>query len=125
MNNIISLIIFVLFSMNLYGDSFMLNSLVEAKTLAKDTNKPILLIFGTDDCLFCVNIKTDIKNGKLTPEVEPYIICYVDIKEHKDLKQEYNVNRIPDSRIIKQDVIIKSKIGYSKNSYKEWLKNAY
>jgi thioredoxin-related protein len=107
-----------------YSADFILNSLKEAKNISKNTKQSILLIFGSNDCAFCVKLKDDISNGELTTYVDSYIICYVDIKENTEYKKEYKVNMIPDSRIIKNEKEISKATGYNKNDYSKWLQNA-
>jgi thiol-disulfide isomerase/thioredoxin len=116
-------ILLLLFSATGFSDTFVLNSLTEAKNLSKKMNKPILLIFGMDSCNFCISLKKDL-NSVLKKDVDNFIVCYLDVKSNQDLKKEYDINLIPDSRIIldeKTSSIIK---GYRTKDYKEWLQNA-
>jgi thioredoxin-related protein len=99
------------------NDSFILDSIDETQRLSHLTNKPALIIFGSDSCRFCNNLKQDILTKKLSPTIDRYIICYIDIDKNPDLKTKYSVSMIPDSRIFvnnKQTSIIK---GYSKDTY--------
>jgi thioredoxin-related protein len=105
------------------NDSFILDSIEETKRLSKLTNKPALIIFGADYCKFCNSLKEDILNNELSPIVDNYIICYIDIKSSPELKIEYNISMIPDSRILLNNQELSSKKGYSKESYKLWLEN--
>jgi len=103
------------------NDSFMLNSIEEAKNLASITNKPLLIIFGSDYCKFCQELKKDILSKKLSPDIDKYIICYIDLETDEHIKKKYNVSMIPDSRILIKDKEIKKIKGYSKNNYLKWL----
>lgn len=105
------------------NDSFILNSIEETKRLSKLTNKPALIIFGADYCKFCNSLKEDILNNELSPIVDNYIICYIDIKSSPELKKEYHISMIPDSRILLNNQELSRKKGYSKESYKLWLEN--
>ncbi len=103
-------------------DNFILDSLGEAVSLSESTKQPILLIFGADYCRYCVNLKKNIIDLELSPEIDKYIICYIDIKIHSDLKKQYSVSTIPDSRIIIDNKQQKSIIGYNRQKYISWLK---
>lgn len=106
------------------NDSFILESIDEAKQLSARTNQPILIIFGSPECVFCESLKKDILSFKLSPDIDPYIICYLDLNKDPTLKKDFNIKIIPDSRIIinnEQRTQIK---GYSKNNYIKWLNNA-
>lgn len=104
-------------------DGFILNSLEEAKTLSRITEKPLLLIFGADYCVYCSSLKADILLHKLSPEADDYIVCYIDIKNMPNMKHEYGVSIIPDSRIFLDNVEISSSKGYNIKKYRSWLKN--
>lgn len=125
MLKIINLLLFLsAVSISYAGDSFILSSLDEAKVLSERTEQPILLIFGSDDCRFCNQLKEDIINNKLSPTINRYIICYINIKDNQELKNKYNISAIPDSLIlIKQASKFRTK-GYMKDNYIQWLNNA-
>lgn len=105
------------------NDSFILSSLDEGIKLSKEVNRPLLVIFGSDNCQFCTALKNDILNLKLSPDIDNYIICYIDIKEYPELKTKYNISMIPDSRIIINDEQKSSVKGYAKQNYLKWLNN--
>jgi len=117
------LLSFIINSSLIATEDFILNSIEEAKTLSKITEKPILLIFGAEYCSYCGSLKTNILNLDLSPEINQYIVCYIDIKICVDLKKQYNVSAIPDSRIIINNQQKRSLIGYNQKKYRNWLKN--
>jgi len=117
------LLSFIINSSLIATEDFILNSIEEAKTLSKITEKPILLIFGAEYCSYCESLKTNILNLDLSPEINQYIVCYIDIKICVDLKKQYNVSAIPDSRIIINNQQKRSLIGYNQKKYRNWLKN--
>lgn len=106
-----------------YG-GFILDSLDEAKELSKSTKQPILVIFGSDNCSFCTQLKNDISNGQLTTALDPYIICYIDLKNNASYKEKYSISIMPDSRILSKDKETSKATGYTKEKYIQWLKNA-
>lgn len=105
------------------NDSFILNSIIEAKALAKEINQPLLLIFGSKSCRFCESLKNDLENNKLP--VEPFILCYIDTELEMNDKYitEYKISSIPDSRILNHNSIISTFKGYGKADYTKWLKS--
>jgi thioredoxin-related protein len=105
------------------NDGFILNSLPEANKLSRLTNKPVLLIFGADHCRFCESLKKDILDLKLSPHIDKYIICYVDIAKNPEYKKEYSVGIIPDSRIMRNNKEISKNKGYLRDNYIIWINN--
>lgn len=120
---VLAILLISLFASIGYADGFVLSSLTEAEKLSKKTKQPILLIFGSDNCGFCKSLMSDISNNKLSPEIDPYIICYINVSKEKKYKNEYNVNMIPDSRVIIDSKEIDKSVGYTKEQYKSWIKN--
>lgn len=124
MRTIIAVFLALVMNMSLIAkEGFILNSIDEAKILSRTTERPILLIFGAEYCSYCVSLKQNILNLNLSPEIDQYIICYIDIKIHTDLKKQYSVSTIPDSRIIINNQETKSVIGYNQKKYRNWLKD--
>lgn len=103
------------------NEGFILDSIEEANRLSQSTNKPLLMVFGAEYCQFCNNLKQDIINGKLSPEIDPYIICYIDVKNNTEAKTEYGVSLIPDSRIWINNREVSKNKGYSLDNYRGWL----
>lgn len=103
------------------NDGFILENLEEAKKISQITNKPVLVIFGADYCKFCDQLKKDILDFQLSPAIDKYIVCYLDVGKDKNLKKTYNIGIIPDSRIIMKDKEKSSNKGYTKNIYINWI----
>lgn len=99
----------------------MLDSLSEANELSKNTNKPVLLIFGSEQCIFCDKLKENILNNNLSESIDAYIVCYIDIDQNKEMSNEYNIQSIPDSRVLKNGLQKAKLIGFQLNNYKNWL----
>ena len=100
---------------------FILDSLDEAKQLSQSTQQPILVIFGSDNCSFCKQLKNDISNSQMKTALDPYLVCYLDLNKHEDLKKLYKINILPDSRIIDKNTQKAKLVGYSKENYIKWL----
>lgn len=124
---ILAYILFVLslllsLSIAFEADTFILESIDEAKKISKETKKEILLIFGSDKCVYCRMLKNDILEKKLGDKINTYILCFIDVD--KNIREQYSISMIPDSRIIdSNNTLISINKGYEKNKYIEWIKN--
>lgn len=89
--------------------------------LSKDIKQKFIIIFKNENCIYCNKLVKDISDD---PEMlSDTIICYIDIKENKDIVKEYKVSTIPDSRLYDNGNFIKRIIGYSgKKDYLDKLK---
>ena len=116
-------IIFSLVSCAVLADGFILGSLAEANKLAESTGKPVLLILGTKSCPHCEFLKNDLLKSKIS-SADKFIICYLGLDKNKDLKKQYSVSMIPDSRILKNNKEISSIEGYNRTKYEKWLQDA-
>lgn len=115
------LFITICFCNSLYSQDFILESMREAEILSESTQQPILVIFGSEDCVYCQQLKDDILKGTFSEQMSAYIICYIDIDNHIEYKRIYRVKTIPDSRIIYNNKEKSRTIGYSKKKFSEWL----
>jgi thioredoxin-like negative regulator of GroEL len=124
MKTLKSLIVFISLSFCSTGfaEGFVLDSLKEAQVLSKATNKPILLIVGSESCNYCLKLKNDL-NSVLKNDIDDFIVCYLDIKSNPEIKNQFNISLIPDSRIINNDRVNSIIKGYKPNDYKKWLQN--
>lgn len=105
------------------AEGFIIDSLQEAQKISESTNKPILVIFGTESCTYCGYLKRDILHNKL-PETDEYIICSINIDKNENLQKEYKVSAIPDSRIFRRFKETGSIKGYDRPKYIKWLTDA-
>jgi thioredoxin-like negative regulator of GroEL len=106
-----------------YAESYVVQDLETAIMLSQDTKMPILLVFGADWCEHCKILKDDLTKGEYGKELDKYIVCYLNVDEHKKYKAMYNVKALPDSRILVDQKETKHIVGYNKKKYKEWLSN--
>jgi thioredoxin-related protein len=93
----------------------------DAINISNDKNIPIVLIFGQESCNYCNKLKSDINSGELDSLLENKIICYIDILNNKDFIEEYEIKKIPDSRILLNNKVRSKITGYDKVKYKTWL----
>lgn len=103
--------------------SATVNTLEDAIALSESSNMPVLVVFSAEWCRYCSILKNDIDKGEYSKELDNHIVCFVDIDKRPDLKKEYEVISIPDSRILKKRIETKKIIGYDKVKYKRWLQN--
>lgn len=102
----------------------MIYDFKEASVLSQETKMPILLIFGADWCPHCKSLKQDITDDDFGDLLDKYILCYIDVDDNRELKNEFRIKSLPDSRILKSGVEKYSMIGYDHNRYKTWILNA-
>lgn len=103
----------------------MVDSLEDAMALSESTKMPALVIFGADWCGYCKTLKNHISSGDLNKQLDNYIICYIDVEKNPELKREFSVKTLPDSRIFIENQEKSQYKGYDKNKYKKWIENAY
>ncbi|EJL75099.1 thioredoxin family protein [Chryseobacterium populi] len=95
------------------------NSLDEAKKVAKTTNKFILLDFNASWCKPCKKMETDFwYNTAYKSTLDKFIIVPIDIDTNRDVAQNYNVSSIPDVKLvdINGDVIHQT-LGFQNSKY--------
>jgi thioredoxin-related protein len=100
--------------------SILVSSIDEAVNLAKEIDSVALVIFTSDSCRYCVNLKKDFEH--YPSMIDNKIICYIEYDKNRALAKKYNVKSLPHSVIISDNNIVKEYIGYEKVKYSEWLK---
>lgn len=121
MRYFVFLIAMIICSVTLAKPPIYTNSLDDAMALQKNIDHDILLIFSSNNCVYCNLLKEDL------PEmgIENKIICIIDINNtnNKNIKKLYDVSIIPDTRIISGGKQLKKIVGYkNKITYIELLK---
>lgn len=126
LNKFFSLFIVLLLTINSYclADFPMMYDFNDALALSESTKQPLIVIFGAKWCPYCEDLKNDIDNGNLSKELDHKIVCYIDIDKHKDLKKEYRIQNLPDTRYLVSKKEVSQLIGYGKTKFKEWIRNA-
>lgn len=77
------------------------NSLSEAKKMAKATNKFILVDFNASWCKPCKMMDSEFfKNPKYKDNLNKFVAVAIDIDEERGLASEYNVSSIPNVKVI-------------------------
>lgn len=91
-----------------------------AQVLSQKENKPLLVIFSGENCVFCNLLKKEVLSANLTSK---YIVCVLDIKQNKSISRKMNIKMLPTSIVLDKELVeVKRMTGYDKESYSEWLK---
>lgn len=118
-----TLLLYLLLGMSILYSNSIVKDFEDAIALSESSKMPVLVVFSAEWCKYCSLLKKDIDNGEYSKELDKYIVCFVDVDKRADLKKEYRVSTIPDSRIIKDQKEQKQIIGYDKTKYKKWLQH--
>ena len=100
------------------------DSLEDAVALSESSKKDLLVVFSANWCKNCIALKDQLLYSN---EIgfKNSIICIVDYDKRYDLVKEYKVYKIPDSRLMRNNIEISKLIGYNnKDKYKKWLNDA-
>lgn len=125
MKNIcIAILLFLsIFQLSFADQAIFVKSYDEAIVLSETSNKRILVIFSSDNCVYCSALKDKIDSGDWNNLLEDKIVCYVDTVKYNNLASYRNVKMIPDSMIIYNDIVESRIKGYSQMEYRRWLKS--
>jgi thioredoxin-like negative regulator of GroEL len=118
-----TILLYLLFAITVVHTSISVKDFEDAIALSESSKMPVLVVFSADWCKFCSILKEDIDKGVYAKETDKYIVCFIDIDQREDLKKEYQVSSIPDSRILKHKIEKSRLIGYDKIRYRKWLEN--
>jgi thioredoxin-related protein len=95
----------------------------EAKKLAQDYKRNIVMVFGAKWCGYCKDLKADIVSNNF-PSLNSYIVCFIDIQNQEDITKIYIIEKIPTSILLDDKLKEWSrKVGYKKEEYELWLKD--
>lgn len=90
-----------------------------AQVLSQKEDKPLLVIFSGENCVFCNLLKKEVLSDNLTSK---YIVCVLNIKQNKSVSRKMNIKMLPTSIVLDKELEEVNRItGYDKKSYTEWL----
>lgn len=89
-----------------------------ALKLSDTHKKRLLLIFHTDWCPYCKDLKKDIS---ILYNKQIYIVCFINTEINKDIARQYKIKNLPTSIIIYNNKELSIFKGYNKTSYIDWL----
>lgn len=125
MNKLYIAILFVLFSVSsAFSAPSLVLSIDDGLDLSEKTGMPLLVIFGSENCVYCGKLKSDINQDIFDDSLDSMIVCYIDIGSEKSIQKKYSIKSIPDSRIFEHGKEVSKNIGYNRTKYQEWLNNA-
>lgn len=107
-------IILSILCFNVYANPpIYVDSLEDAVALQKNVQHDILLIFSSDKCVYCNVLKKELPDMN----IQNKIICIIDIDRNANLKKQYRVSIIPDTRIISDGTERKKLVGYKNKTH--------
>ncbi|MEG0762130.1 MAG: thioredoxin family protein [Chryseobacterium sp.] len=119
----IKLLAFIMLSQCAFSQIWV-NSLEDAKKLAKSTNKFIMIDFNASWCKPCRQMESEFfSNEKFKPTLDKFIAVSIDIDSNRDLASFYSVQSIPNLKIIDiNGEVIHDVLGYdgAESSNKEF-----
>lgn len=77
----------------------------------------ILVVFGTEWCSHCKELKGDLPSMDLGG----WVVCTVDADKRKDLRRDHKVRSYPTSVVIRDKEEVARMVGYERSSYEAWL----
>lgn len=92
----------------------------DAKVIAEEQHKDLLLVFSADWCGACKKMKKDLD---LSPNIiDDMIVCYIITDNNRLLAKQYKVKTIPDYLVIRDNTTIKRQNGYNNIAeFSNWL----
>ena len=125
LNKLLALIFFLCVNSvnNCLADFPIVDDLQVAQSLSESTGQPLVLIFGAKSCAFCGLLKKDIQDGYFLMQLDGKIVCYIDVTKEKELRENYGIKSLPDTRYIVDGKQRAYMIGYDRKKYEKWLSN--
>lgn len=123
LRNILVMIFFILAQSVCYASNVkFVDNIQDGLALSESSKIDMLVVFTAPWCTHCHRLEKDIKNKGLD---HPLIVCYINYDDHPDLVKEYQVRKIPDYFILRQNIEITRKVGYSNYlEFSQWI-NSY
>lgn len=77
----------------------------------------VIVVFGAEWCPHCVLLKEHLKSTNL----DGYVVCTVDVDQHKDLQREHKVRSLPTSIIFEQGKEKSREKGFDEKGFDAWI----
>lgn len=96
----------------------------DAMAVAKAEGKDVYVLFGGDECPWCVKQKTVLEDAEVIASLSGFVIVHVDVSERKDLADRHRVKSIPVSMVMGSDEVAdKRTVGYmDKAKFLKWIR---
>jgi len=100
-------------------ENFIYDDFPKALALSDKHNIKILIVFGADWCVYCEELKRDIK----PININKIIICFIDTDNpsNKEVVARFRPRSLPTSVLLYKNQENQRKIGYSKKEYLKWV----
>lgn len=98
-----------------------LKDLNEAVSIATETKQDLVIIFSSDDCIYCDMLYADFKDLK---NLHNKTVCILNIKEEPQTLKRFRVRGFPTTIILNYEGEELTRfVGYKKTKYQNWLNN--
>lgn len=82
-----------------------------------ETERKVIVVFGAEWCPHCVLLKDHLKEMNL----EGYLVCLVDVDQHKDIQKKHAVKLLPTSILIEKGKETSREKGFDKAKFDAWV----
>lgn len=117
-------LLFGLFCLPVLAGPVEVDSYEDAVALAKADGSQVLVVFGGEDCPWCVKQKVVLDDPEVLGSLSGYILVRVDVSERKDLASRHKIKSIPVSMVVDSGEVVKKRnVGYmDKVKFLNWLR---
>lgn len=100
-------------------ENFIYDDFEKAIALSDKHHIKILIVFGADWCVYCEELKRDIK----PMNIDKIILCFIDTDNpvNRKIVARFKPRSLPTSILFYQNKEQQRKIGYSKKEYLKWV----
>lgn len=115
-------LVFGLFCLPVFGE--VMNSYEDAVEAAKTEGKDVYVLFGGEDCPWCVKQKAVLQDSEVGESLSDFVVVHVDISSRRDLVARHRIRSIPVSMVVDADESVKKKaVGYmDKVKFLNWIR---
>lgn len=87
--------------------------------LSKIHKRKLIVVFSADWCVYCQDLKKDLKYFK---GLDKFIICIIDVDKEKKIPSKFRIKNLPTSvGLNAEEKELSRLVGYRKNKYETWL----
>ena len=99
----------------------------EAVELSKKLDKPMLLFFESNNCVYCKKMKTSVFESEIKQKLlDEYVVCYINTSnsEASEASRSFKIKVVPTYLVVssKGDVLLRGVGMKSKDDFANWLK---
>ena len=87
--------------------------------LSKIHKRKLIVVFSADWCVYCQDLKKDLKSLK---GLDKFIICIIDVDKDKQIPSKFKIKNLPTSvGLNSEEKELSRLVGYRKNKYEAWI----